>query len=187
MTPDEAVNAMAARLKTADWSRRGDRTWSKAALLKEYFRRTARWAAAYAIDSPEPFFDIGACVASDIRADAAAVTEAVALAKDRGADYIVSSYLVPFMLHWAALQATPGVRFEPHLEDPYEPLLVLFERGGSFHTEKGEVDLEWKSVRISGWRERADAPPIESFDAEFLDEVDRKGSIAQFGYVIEPM
>ncbi|MGW4941827.1 hypothetical protein ACWEOZ_09585 [Actinoplanes sp. NPDC004185] len=36
MTPDEAVRAVAARLSTIGWERHGDKTWSKAALLKGY-------------------------------------------------------------------------------------------------------------------------------------------------------
>ena len=62
MTPDEAVRAMAERLEAISWERFGDRSWSKAALMKEYFRRAARWAAAYECDTRIPFFDIAACV-----------------------------------------------------------------------------------------------------------------------------
>ncbi|MBM2622941.1 hypothetical protein JIG36_46325 [Actinoplanes sp. LDG1-06] len=72
------------------------------------------------------------------------------------------------------------------LEDPFEPLIQLFERGGGFHTEKGAVNLEWKSVRMAGWRDRAEAPAMSSFAADALDEIDRTGSLAQFGRVVGP-
>jgi hypothetical protein len=49
------------------------------------------------------------------------------------------------------------------------------------------VDLEWKSVGMAGWRKRADDPPMPSFAPETLDEIDRAGSIAQFGHIIEPL
>ncbi|GIF09772.1 hypothetical protein [Actinoplanes siamensis] len=40
---------------------------------------------------------------------------------------------------------------------------------------------------MAGWRNRADDPPLPSFDPAYLDEIDRAGSTAQFGYVIEPL
>lgn len=185
MTPDEAVRAMAERLSAVNWERHGDKAWSKAALLKEYFRRAAQWAAAYDCDSPVPFFDIAACVDSTVRADQALIDDLVSRADTRGSRSV--KRLLPFILHWAALRATPGIEFPAHLEDPFEPLIRLFERGGGFHTENGEVDLEWKSVRMAGWRKRADSPPMPSLTPEVLDAIDRAGSIAQFGHVIEPL
>ena len=127
MKPDEAVAGMAARLDAVDGTRHGDKAWSRAALLKEYLRRAARWAIAYESDTRTPFFDIA-----------------------------------------------------------FPPLILLFERGGGFHTENGEVNLEWKSVRLAGWRRRADDPPLRSVAADHLDELDRAGSLAQFGYVMGP-
>ncbi|MEU4694882.1 hypothetical protein [Actinoplanes sp. NPDC023714] len=186
MTPDEAVDAMAARLSTIDWERHGDKAWSKAALLKEYFRRASLWAAAFHYDTGGPFFDIAAQVDPAIRADQQVIDALVEkIAAGRGGWNV--KQLTPFLLHWAALRATPGVALPPDLEDPFEPLILLFERGGGFHTEHGEVNLEWKSVSMSGWRDRAGSPPLRSLTREALDEIDRKGSIAQFGRVIGPL
>jgi hypothetical protein len=178
MTPNEAVNAMAARLGAIDWQRRGNHAWSKAALLKEYFRRAARWAAAYDCDTRVPFFDIAACIDPHVRADQRTVDAVLAAAETGGRTV---ARLIPFMLHWAALSANRGFQPTPGLDDPFEPLLRLFERGGGFHVENGEVDLEYKSVRMAGWRARADDAPLAETD---LDEIDRTGSLAQFGYII---
>ncbi|GIF08923.1 hypothetical protein [Actinoplanes siamensis] len=186
MTPDEAVHAMAVRLSLVDWERRGDKAWSKAALLKEYFRRAARWAIAYGCDTRVPFFDIAACVNSSIRADQNEIDHLLEkIVAGRGGWN--AKQMAPFILHWAALRATPDIALPPELEDPFEPIVLLFERGGGFHTEHGEVNLEWLSVPTSGWRKRADAPPMLAFTPEVLDEIDRAGSIAQFGHVIEPL
>jgi hypothetical protein len=51
---------------------------------------------------------------------------------------------------------------------------------------EGEVNLEWKAVRMAGRRNRADEPPMASFAPDALDEIDRAGSLAQFGYVMGP-
>ncbi|MBU2667450.1 hypothetical protein KOI35_28455 [Actinoplanes bogorensis] len=170
---------MAERLEAVDWERHGDKAWSKAALLKEYFRRAALWAEAYGCDSHVPFFDIAACVDPDVRADQDVVDDVVAKVSPGGRTVV---RIVPYILHWAALGARPDI----DLPDPYEPLLLLFERDGGFHTEHGEVNLEYKSVRMAGWRDRAGDPPMVSFADADLDEIDQAGSVAQFGYVIGP-
>ncbi|GIF09776.1 hypothetical protein [Actinoplanes siamensis] len=186
MTPDEAVRGMAARLATINWERRGDKTWSKVVLLKEYFRRAAQWAAAYDCDSRVPFFDIARCVDASVEVPEGVLDGLLATVEANGGGRNVTQ-VIPFILRWSALQAASRTQAPPYLEDPFEPLILLFERGGGFHTEHGEVDLEWKSVRMAGWRNRADDPPLPSFDPAYLDEIDRAGSTAQFGYGIEPL
>lgn len=183
MTPDESVSAVATRLSAIDWERHGDRAWSKAALLKEYFRRAARWAAAYECDTRMPFFDIAACVDPTVRADQDVLDELLGKVRRGGWDV---KHVMPFILHWAALRAAPGVDLPVDLEDPFEPLILLFERGGGFHTENGEVNLEYIAAPMRGWRSFAGKPPMPSFAAEDLDQIDRAGSMAQFGYVMGP-
>ena len=97
MTPDETVCAAVARLGAVEWERHGYRTWSKAKLMLEYFRRIARWSDAY-----------------------------------------------------------------------------------------GCAEMEYLSVPIAKWRERASRPPLPSLDPAALDEIDRAGSMKQFGYVMGP-
>ena len=183
MRPDEAVADMAARLGAVDWTRHGDKAWSKAALLKEYLRRAAQWAIAYECDTRTPFFDIAVCVDPSVRVDQAVVDELVKKVEPGGWD---ATHVAPFIVRWAALRAREDVDLPADLDDPFLPLILLFERGGGFHTENGEVNLEWKSVRLTGWRKRATDPPLPSFAADHLDELDRAGSLAQFGYVMGP-
>ncbi|MEU8819809.1 hypothetical protein [Actinoplanes sp. NPDC048796] len=170
---------MADRLVAVNYERNGDKSWSKAALLREYFRRAALWAEAYDCDSRTPFFDIAECVAPAVRADPA-VVEAVVRGVDDGTRNAIT-WVAPLLLHWAAVSAPPS-----ELPEPFEPLILLFERGGGFHTENGEVDLEYLAVPMRGWRERASAAPMASFAPEVLDEIDRAGSLSQFGYLIGP-
>jgi hypothetical protein len=182
MTPEESVRSMAARLSAITWERRGDKAWSKAVLLKEYFRRAAQWADRHACDSRVPFFDIAACVNPDARAAKHVIDEVLATVAAGGGGWNAKQ-VTPFILHWAALNAED----RQTLPDPFEPLILLFERGGTFHTEHGEVNLEWKSVRMAGWRKRANDPPAADLTPEALDAIDRSGSIAQFGRVVGPL
>ncbi|WP_306203720.1 hypothetical protein [Actinoplanes sp. RD1] len=41
-------------------------------------------------------------------------------------------------------------------------------------------------VRMATWRDRADEPPMPGLAREPLDEIDREGSLAQFGRVLGP-
>ncbi|MFI5932012.1 hypothetical protein [Actinoplanes sp. NPDC051494] len=181
MTPDESVRATAARLAAVDWQRHGYRTWSKAKLMLEYFRRVALWLDAYGWDEPVPFFDLAVYIDPNVRADPEVVAEAVRRAEPGGWN---AEQVIPFILHWSALRATPGVTLPPDLPDPYEPLLLLFERDGGFHTSNGYAEMEHLSVPIAKWRDRATRPPLPSLDEAALDEIDRAGSTRQFGYVM---
>jgi hypothetical protein len=126
-----------------------------------------------------PFFDIAKCVDPGVRADQRIVDDVIA--KVTPGNRAVPRIL-PFILNWAALRATPGFEMPPGLADPFDPLIQLFERGGGFHTENGEVNLEWVAVRMAGWRDRAGDPPMTTGS---LDEIDRAGSLAQFGHTGE--
>lgn len=183
MTPDESVHATAARLNAIDWHQHGYRTWSKAKLMLEYFRRVAQWLAAYGWDEPVPFFDLAVYLNPNVRADPGAVEEAVEKASKGGWNV---QQVIPFILHWAALKATPGFTVPDGLEDPFEPLLLLFERDGGFLTSNGYAEMGFLSVPIAKWRDRASRPPLAGLDPATLDEIDRAGSMKQFGYVMGP-
>lgn len=183
MTPDESVRATAARLGAVDWRRHGHRTWSKAKLMLEYFRRVALWVDASGLDEPVPFFDLALRLDPSVRADPEVVDQAVRQAAKGGWNV---EQVVPFILHWAALRATPGFHSPEGLEDPFEPLLLLFERDGGFHTSNGYAEMEFLSVPLARWRQRASRPPPASLGAAALDEIDRAGSVRQFGHVLGP-
>ncbi|WP_305783021.1 hypothetical protein [Symbioplanes lichenis] len=183
MTPDESVRVTADRLRAVSWQGHGYRSWSRAALLKEYFRRAARWAKAFQCEPDNVFFDIAGCVDPGVRADQQAIDEVLA-AVEEGGWYVTR--LTPSILHWAAVRAVPGFTMPEGLEDPFEPLIVLFERDGGFHLENGFVDLDYVSVPTRGWRERDNDPAIASLDPADLDDMDRAGSLAQFGRVLGP-
>ena len=62
--------------------------------------------------------------------------------------------------------------FATHLEDPYESLLLMFERGGGF-TEPGFIDLGGSSVLQKTWRDHCAAQPVISLDVATLDALDQ--------------
>jgi hypothetical protein len=182
MTPDEAVQAMADRLTAIDYRRHGHQAWSKAALLREYFRRVALWADRFGCATRTPFFDLALCVDSRVRADPAVVDRVVRGVQRVGPNAITR--LAPFILHWAALRATSGFAIPAGLEDPFDPLIWVFERDGGFHLENGEINLEYMTLFPRVWR--TDIAPLKGIGQQDLDEIDRAGSMAAFGYVVGP-
>ncbi|WP_229071623.1 hypothetical protein [Actinoplanes sp. DH11] len=183
MTPDEAVRAVADRLRAVDWTHHGYRSWSQATLLEEYFRRMALWTAAYGCATHTPFYDLAQCIDPAVRADQVVVDEVMQAIEAADAGWDVED-VTPFILHWAALRATPEADLPEGLEDPFEPLLLLFERDGAFHSAKGFVNFENLSVVMLKWRARASRPPLADLIPGALDEIDRAGSLRQFGYVM---
>ncbi|WP_229071625.1 hypothetical protein [Actinoplanes sp. DH11] len=183
MTPDEAVRAVADRLRAVDWERHGYRSRSRGSLMQEYFRRMALWTAAYGCATHTPFYDLAQCIDPAVRADPAVVDEVVQAIKAASTMSRDVTDVTPFILHWAALRATPEADLPEDLDDPFEPLLLLFERDGGFHIEKGFVELEYVAVPMFKWREKAGRPPADLSPAA-LDELDRAWSLKQFGHVM---
>ncbi|WP_306203721.1 hypothetical protein [Actinoplanes sp. RD1] len=183
MTPEESVAATAARLTALDWQQLDYRSWSKGKLMVEYLRRAAQWSRAYGCDTPVPFYDIAACVNPGVRADQHLIDEVLAQVR-KGGWHV--KQVTPWILHWAALRPTLGDKLPHGLEDPFEPLLQMFERGGGFQTEHGFIEIDNVSVPMRGWLSRAERPPTAGLDHTSLDEIDRASSLKYFGYVMGP-
>ena len=74
-------------------------------------------------------------------------------------------------LHWAALRdASPAA--SDAFPDPYQPLLMLFERGGGFHMENGVADFEFIRVPLKTWRDHYAVTPVVELDSKSLDHLD---------------
>ena len=74
-------------------------------------------------------------------------------------------------VRWASLQRLPVI-LRHGLPDLYEPLLVLYERGGWFRTERGQVDFGGPMIPVPSAEQRLQHPPMASFESEALDALD---------------
>jgi hypothetical protein len=61
------------------------------------------------------------------------------------------------------------------LEDPFEPLILMYERGGGFATENGFVDVDMAGIPLRSWRDHLSSQPIVELDAATLDRLDAQG------------
>jgi len=167
------------RLRAITWNDEDaafDHTSSRVALLREYLRRAALWARAYQADGAWPFFDIAERVDPAIRAQAEVVAELDG--------YIWDNVGLPSIertcrgaVHWAAFRAQARVEL-PGADDPYEPLLLMYERGGGFSTESNSFDLTGIMLPTRPLEDYLSTEPVVRLDTHTLDALDAAGGRA---------
>ncbi|MFH9350234.1 hypothetical protein [Kitasatospora sp. NPDC017646] len=167
---------MVDRLKAINWrspAEAMEKSYSRAALMEEYFRRAALWLDAYGDTKYWPFFDLAAIVAPTVRADPAVIADIEEFIDDAsGSSYAMDSGAAA--VHWAALASTPGTQLHP-LPDPFEPLLRLYERGGSsFRLTNGFIDFGMIMVPRGNWRMHLSLTPVVELNDEALDALDER-------------
>jgi hypothetical protein len=169
------------RIARVDWTPLDHRTWSRYALMAEHVRRMALWNRTLGCGSKTPFFDLAGCVSPDVEVAPELVQDIVRRCDEAGAGHY-DLKILPAILRWYAVASAPGVEL-PELDDPYEPLLRCFERGGGHHRSGGGIELGFATMTFRNWPDRADRPAMERMDDDALDVIDREGSIKQFGKV----
>jgi hypothetical protein len=167
----DRVIGLAERIMVIDWDGSFDHMRSRAYLMKEYLRRAAWWAKA--TEAPGfPFLDIAAAVDPSVRADPSIVELVETRVKSRLQGLRVVRACEQ-ALHFAALLET-GAALPEAPADPYEPLLVMFERGGGFSTEgSGLIEVDSLGIRIGRLEDNLIDEPVIALDEAALDAADR--------------
>ncbi|GAA2488116.1 hypothetical protein [Streptomyces gobitricini] len=153
---------------------------SRALLMREYLRRAAQWARAYGAEDAWPFFDIAECVDPSITLDAAISAELE--------EYIRRHVGTPSIqkvcrgvVHWAAVRATTQVEL-PDIPDMYEPLLLMFERGGGYAIGQF-IDLDGVSIPQGSLGQNLSATPFLTLAPTTLDALDGRGRISYYAKI----
>ncbi len=160
------------RLLAVDWTGAAsfDHAPSRARLMREYLRRSAWWARALDAVAEWPFFDIAAHIAPEVQVPQHLAQQLEDLISAR-VGWPSVARACRAALHWAALtDAKTPLKYG--LDDPYEPLVLLFERGGGFTTEHGFIDLHGASIPRRTWQNHLVAEPIVAFTQSALDALD---------------
>jgi hypothetical protein len=127
------VVALRDRLLAVDWNFGVDETRAETkariALFREFLRRAAPYADAYA---PWPFFDVAARIDPAVRAPEDVLTEVDGKVPQYPATAVRNSCL--FALQFAALYDA-GIAPEAG-RDPFAPLVYMFELGGAFGLDR---------------------------------------------------
>ncbi|HZX09072.1 hypothetical protein, partial [Kribbella sp.] len=146
---------------------------SRRQLASEFFRRKAVWANALGITERWPFSNIALAFDPSVETDPAWVER---LEADSGheLDNPLVRKVVTDMFRWVSLGHRPYERF-PEFDDPYEPMVQVFERGGEFWNGQAGIELPIAGVVYGSLGDRlAQAPiPIDAATLAELDEQDR--------------
>jgi hypothetical protein len=131
------VEVLCERLLAVDWAYDARRKKSHVELFKEYMRRQALWLDTLAMTEDFPCYDIAALINEEIRAgsDFTNALREHLTACELNSTMIITGVLES-ALHWAALEDLDQLADFPDLPNPYEPLVVLFERHGTFTIEE---------------------------------------------------
>ncbi|MGW3293058.1 hypothetical protein ACWC9S_03720 [Streptomyces xiamenensis] len=165
------------RLKSIDWlddTGAFDHTGSRMALMREYLRRSARWAEAVGAAESWPFFDLGEAIEPGIHVDgdlAAEMEDFLYQNVTRGSIRNTCWGAV----HWAALPPDTLAGL-PALDDPYEPLLLFYERGGPFTLEGPFINVGEGMVLHKNIEDHLSPQPVTDLDAISLDYLDTNES-----------
>ncbi|MEU6747316.1 hypothetical protein ABZ914_13970 [Spirillospora sp. NPDC046719] len=171
----ERVAELAARLRAIDWAYEGDELHrrSRIALMREHLHRGERWARHLGFRGSGPFLTLPDLIAPGVRADLVVVRGVLDTVP--GLDLSPTSRACAAALHFAALHDAEVPL--PALPDPYEPLVLLFERGGGFGIDCSGVFIELGSVAVPrGRREgklrNASLAPMDHTALDDLDMLD---------------
>ncbi|MEU8006704.1 hypothetical protein AB0B66_36575 [Catellatospora sp. NPDC049111] len=162
-----------ARLKAIDRSgfAFGARLPSRRLLMREHMRRAALWSQAYSSED-WPFPALAEMVDSTVRAH----PELVRRVRWVGASTGPGMLACEDALHWYTLHVVRGAEL-PDLPDPYEPLLMAFERGHAFTLISGAVEIDLSTIPWGTVAGHAAADPIVDLDPAILDEIDREAVV----------
>ena len=154
-TLQSAVN----RLSKIDWQNYGrSERRSNVLLVKEYLRRAAQFAHVVSVDGSRPFFDPAKAIGKEQLVPLTTITalrESLGRSANSFAWRICECYLSLCALVDAE-EPTP-VQFR----DLFEPLVLLFERGGQLGFHHGELVVGRYGMPFHNWREMMSLQPYD--------------------------
>ena len=169
------VDTLVTRLTAVDWESSYEKSRSRVSLVFEYLRRASWWAPE--VNAPQwPFFDIAEVLHPALRANPSVVRriEAGLTAKSQG-ELVVRTCVRA--LNFAALldAGTKLPRVPDSAQDPFEPLIVMFERGGGFRLEGGRfIEVDLKGVPVGTQESNRSDKPVVALTPTALDALDAR-------------
>ena len=160
------------RILAIKWEPDDTRVHSHIALLREYLRRAALWAKALNCTDEWPFFDVAAHLCPLETADETKI-EALNTHFMQTPFYVagIIEKTCKLFIQWERVKNSPKVS-EFTLPEPYEPLIMLYERGGIFSTEHGFFDFAIGGFPRGQWQQYDQTIPLLELDTKTLDEID---------------
>ncbi|MCX4677092.1 hypothetical protein OG413_17595 [Streptomyces sp. NBC_01433] len=181
---NQTATSLVERISAIDWQA-GECDFthgaSRSRLMREYLHRAALWVqefqkhadrSIFDVSHSErwPFFDMARSVDPSARPDPDTTARLDAFLFDQASGPLVGK-ICHAALNWTSL-STASLSKYPNLPAPFEPLIVLFERGGAFWVENGFTDFITHRVRLTTREDHIDSEPLSSLDNENLDSLD---------------
>ncbi|MBZ4014349.1 hypothetical protein CCS38_00935 [Streptomyces purpurogeneiscleroticus] len=165
-----------------DWEKANNHRRSRALLMREYLRRAALWAREYGAEDEWPFFDASEYAAPGFEPAPELAAELEEYVSHLGTPS--TQRVCRGAVRWAALREA-GVGL-PELPDPYEPLLLMFGRGGGYSIEEF-IDLYGVMIPHGNLESNLNAEPFLSLAPSTLDVLDSgaEGRISYFAKISE--
>lgn len=150
--------------------------------MREYMRRAALWAEAYHAEAKWPFYDVAECVDPNVQLAPDVANELDAYLRHNVGTASIER-TCRGAVRWAAIRDDRKVEL-PDLPEPYEPLLLTYERGGGYSI--GEfIDLYGSMIPYGSFESNRNATPYLSLAHTTLDALDAKGRITYYAEVSE--
>ena len=146
---------------------------SRGRLVREFLRRTALWARELGAESGWPYSDLAGALEPEVDVEPHQLAR-LEIDADTSDEFPIGPKLGALIVRWAALGDLPRQSF-PHLDDPYEPLLVLFDRGGGCRKLGGWIEMGYGEFPVGTLEDRALYEP-RPIDQAALDACDAKPS-----------
>ncbi|MEU9006268.1 hypothetical protein ACFWBI_33420 [Streptomyces sp. NPDC059982] len=181
--PQSAAARRLERLRGVEWDMRWDlafaRVGSRRVLMWEYLRRAAVWASACGAEEAWPFYDVTAYLAPEFGLGREQEERLAGLLRAVPGEELRRTCAGAVRLAELGERAPAVVAGLP---DPYEPLVLFYERGGSFTRDcSGSfLDLVGALYKPGPLRGFLGARPVGPLGAAVLDALDADGRVTYY-------
>ena len=174
------TNLTLQRILAVEWELHDEAVASHMKLLKEHFRRMVLWAKQLNCVKVWPYFSVAIRLDPTSKVDEEDVRMLRKHLKDRGVYSPLMIGQLQHSLQWDIIPDNLRTTFSA-LPDPYEPLLVMYERGGIFSLEDGFLIRVSERLGFSKgqWSDFDKSTPYVELDKASLDSLDLEWHIKQ--------
>jgi hypothetical protein len=159
------------RFLEVEWTPQEQHARSQIFLIKEYMRRMALWANALNATKYWPFFDVIEQIDPSLSVPQTALFQ---FEKSVQGKYLKSfvKWSGEWYLRWSAHNHEPQIAAY-NLPEPYEPLIISYERSGAFYVEHGKwLTTPGGTIHLRNWEDFNQPQPIVELDNLILDRLD---------------
>jgi hypothetical protein len=170
MITKELTKSTLNRLLAINWQADDSRIDSHVALFQEYLRRMSLWAQTLDCLNLWPFFNVAAQISPSVEVP----EEAIAQLKEHLANFRLRKNIkqtCEWYLRWGAIADTTPVQ-KIDLPAPYDPLILMYERGATFYTEHGFFCVSLASFPRKNWSSYHSLKPVVELDDSVLNRLD---------------